>query len=75
MWTVDLPGGGKKESWMEIMGCGMVHPEVFRHAGYDYEKYSGFAFGMGLDRIAMVRHKIDSISHLYESDLRFLGQF
>ena len=45
------------------------------HAGYDYEQYSGFAFGMGLDRITMVRHKIDSISHLYESDLRFLGQF
>ena len=75
MWEVDLPGGGTKRNWMEIMGCGMVHPEVFRYANYDYEKYTGFAFGMGLDRIAMVRHKIDSISHLYESDLRFLEQF
>lgn len=66
---------GKKTEWLEIMGCGMVHPEVFRYAGYDYEKYTGYAFGMGVDRIAMVLHGIDTIHHLYDNDLRFLEQF
>ena len=61
--------------WLEILGCGMVHPEVFRYANYDYERYSGFAFGMGIDRLAILRHAIDSIQHLYENDLRFLEQF
>jgi phenylalanyl-tRNA synthetase alpha chain len=65
----------KHSGWIEIMGCGMVHPEVFRYAGYDSERYTGFAFGMGVDRIAMLRHAIDSIHHLYENDLRFLEQF
>jgi phenylalanyl-tRNA synthetase alpha chain len=65
----------KNSGWLELLGCGMVHPEVFKHAGYDYEKYSGFAFGMGIDRAAMLRHSIDSISHLYENDIRFLEQF
>jgi phenylalanyl-tRNA synthetase alpha chain len=66
---------GSRSRWLEMLGCGMVHPEVFRHAGYDSEKYTGYAFGMGVDRIAMVRHAIDSIHHLYENDLRFLRQF
>ncbi len=66
---------GSRSRWLEILGCGMVHPEVFRYAGYDSEKYTGYAFGMGLDRIAMVRHSIDSIHHLYDNDLRFLEQF
>ena len=65
----------KGSGWSELLGCGMVHPEVFRHAGYDYEKYSGFAFGFGIDRIAMQRHAIPSITHLFENDLRFLEQF
>lgn len=65
----------KNSGWLEILGCGMVHPEVFRYANYDYEQYSGFAFGLGLDRIAMLRHAIPSIGHLYENDLRFLEQF
>jgi len=65
----------KHSGWSELLGCGMVHPEVFRHAGYDYEKYTGFAFGFGIDRIAMQRHAIPSISHLFENDLRFLEQF
>lgn len=65
----------KNSGWLEILGCGMVHPEVFRYANYDYEKYAGFAFGLGLDRIAMLRHTIPSIGHLYENDLRFLEQF
>ena len=65
----------KNSGWLEILGCGMVHPEVFRYANYDYETYTGYAFGMGVERIAMLRHAISSISHLYENDLRFLEQF
>lgn len=66
---------GERSGWLEVGGCGMVHPEVFNYAGYDYERYTGYAFGMGIDRIVMVRHAIDSIQHLYENDLRFLEQF
>lgn len=65
----------KHSGWLEILGCGMVHPNVFRYAGYDYEMYTGYAFGMGVDRIAMLRHAISSISYLYENDVRFLEQF
>ena len=65
----------KNSGWLEILGCGMVHPEVFKYANYDYEQYSGFAFGIGLDRISMLRHSIPSIGHLYENDIRFLEQF
>ena len=65
----------KNSGWLEILGCGMVHPEVFRYAHYDYETYTGFAFGFGVDRIAMLRHAVSSISYLYENDLRFLEQF
>jgi phenylalanyl-tRNA synthetase alpha chain len=61
--------------WVEIMGAGMVHPEVFRHVGYDAERYTGFAFGMGPARIAMQRYRIPDIRLLYEADVRFLGQF
>lgn len=72
-------GGGcrmcKHSGWLEIGGCGMVHPNVFAHAGYDYEKYTGFAFGMGIDRIAILRHGISTIHHLFENDMRFLAQF
>ncbi|HNT89307.1 MAG TPA: phenylalanine--tRNA ligase subunit alpha, partial [Candidatus Hydrogenedentes bacterium] len=65
----------KHSGWLEILGCGMVHPNVFGYAGYDYETYTGYAFGMGVDRIAMLRHAISSISFLYENDVRFLEQF
>lgn len=65
----------KHSGWLEIGGCGMVHPNVFAHAGYDYEKYSGFAFGMGIDRIAILRHGISTIHHMFENDMRFLAQF
>jgi phenylalanyl-tRNA synthetase alpha chain len=65
----------KHQGWLEILGCGMVHPSVFRYAKYDYEQYTGFAFGLGVDRIAMLKHAINSIGHLYENDLRFLEQF
>lgn len=65
----------KRSGWLEVLGCGMVHPNVFGYAKYDYEKYTGYAFGMGVDRIAMLRHAISSISYLYENDVRFLEQF
>ena len=65
----------KHSGWLEILGCGMVDPHVFGYAGYDAEKYTGYAFGLGVDRIAMLRHAISSIGHLYENDLRFLEQF
>lgn len=65
----------KNSGWLEILGCGMVHPQVFRYANYDYEQYTGYAFGLGVDRIAMLKHAISSISHIYENDLRFCEQF
>ncbi|CAH0117877.1 MULTISPECIES: phenylalanine--tRNA ligase subunit alpha [unclassified Paenibacillus] len=65
----------KHTGWLEILGSGMVHPEVLRKGGYDPEVYSGFAFGMGPDRIAMLKYGIDDIRHLYTNDLRFLSQF
>jgi len=65
-------GGG---GWMEILGAGMVHPQVLRNGGYDPEEVSGFAFGMGPDRIAMLKHGIDDIRVLFTNDKRFLEQF
>ena len=67
------PGGG--EEWIEILGAGMVHPNVLAGVGYDPEVYTGFAFGIGIERIAMLRHGIDDIRHFYANDLRFLRQF
>ena len=61
--------------YIEILGCGMVHPSVLEECGIDSEKYTGFAFGMGLDRITMMRYEIDDIRYLYENDKRFLDQF
>ena len=61
--------------WLEVMGCGMIHPEVFRHVGIDARRYSGFAFGMGVERLAMLRHGIDDLRLFFENDLRFLRQF
>ena len=61
--------------WIEILGSGMIHPEVFRFVGYDSQKYSGFAFGMGVERITMLRFGIDDIRLFYENDMRFLEQF
>ncbi len=63
------------ERWMELLGCGMVHPEVLRRAGYDPERWTGFAFGMGIERAAMRRWDIHDIRWLVENDVRFLGQF
>lgn len=65
----------KYVGWLEILGSGMVHPHLYKYVGYDAEKYSGFAFGMGIDRIAILRHGIDDIRLFYENDVRFLRQF
>ncbi len=65
----------KRTGWMEIMGAGMVHPAVFEAAGYDPERYTGYAFGMGPARIAMARHRIPDMRLLYEGDVRFLERF
>jgi phenylalanyl-tRNA synthetase alpha chain len=65
----------KGTGWMEILGCGMVHPAVFEHSGLDAERYTGWAFGMGPHRIAMLRYGIPDIRLLYEGDMRFLEQF
>lgn len=65
----------KGTGWLEILGCGVVHPQVLRNGGYDPDEYSGFAFGMGPERIAMLKHGIDDIRLFYGSDLRFLQQF
>jgi len=64
-----------KGRWLEVMGCGMVDPNVFKAVGYDPEVYTGFAAGMGIERLAMVLHQIDDIRRFYNSDLRFLQQF
>ena len=65
----------KGEGWIEILGAGMVHPKVLQNCGVDPEVYSGFAFGMGLERIVMRRYNIDDLRLFYENDLRFLNQF
>jgi phenylalanyl-tRNA synthetase alpha chain len=65
----------KYSGWLEILGCGMVHPDVLANGGYDPTVFSGFAFGMGPARIAMLRHKIQDIRYFFANDLRFLGQF
>ncbi|GAB2799905.1 phenylalanine--tRNA ligase subunit alpha [Halomonas shantousis] len=61
--------------WLEVMGCGMVHPEVFRHSEIDAERYKGFAFGMGAERLAMLRYGVNDLRLFFENDLRFLRQF
>jgi len=65
----------KRSGWLEILGCGMVHPIVLQNGGYDPEIYTGFAFGMGPERIAMLRHRIEDIRYFWANDLRFLEQF
>ncbi|WP_341675404.1 phenylalanine--tRNA ligase subunit alpha [Niveibacterium sp. SC-1] len=67
--------GPNKGKWLEIAGCGVVHPKVLRHGGIDPERYTGFAFGMGLDRLTMLRYGVDDLRLFFENDLRFLSQF
>jgi phenylalanyl-tRNA synthetase alpha chain len=65
----------KQTGWIEIGGAGMVDPEVFRHVKYDAERYTGFAFGMGIDRMAMLRYGVSDIKLFYDGDVRFVRQF
>ena len=65
----------KESGWLEILGSGMVHPNVLRNVGYDPEEVTGWAFGMGVDRIALLKYEIDDIRLFFENDLRFLQQF
>jgi len=65
----------KNTGWLEVLGCGMIHPEVLRHVGIDSEKYSGYAFGMGVERLTMLRYGVNDLRLFFENDLRFLRQF
>ena len=65
----------KGTGWIEILGAGMVHPNVLEMAGFDSKKYQGFAFGIGAERIAMLKYGVDDIRHFYTNDVRFLHQF
>jgi len=64
-----------QSGWLEVLGCGMVHPRVFEYVGIDSERYTGFAFGMGVERLAMMRHGVNDLRLFFENDLRFLKQF
>jgi phenylalanyl-tRNA synthetase alpha chain len=72
---LDMPGNKLGGRWIEVMGAGMVHPNVLRGAGIDPELYQGFAFGMGIDRLAVLKYGIDDIRTMYNGDLRFVNQF
>jgi len=73
-WVIETPEGIKRR-WLEVGGCGMVHPEVFKHVNIDPEEYTGFAFGMGVERLAMLRYGVNDLRLFFENDLRFLQQF
>ena len=76
VWWEDADSDDESEGqWMEILGCGMVHPNVFESVDVDPERYTGYAVGMGVERMAMLRHGIDDIRIFYENDIRFLDQF
>jgi len=64
-----------RDRWIEMMGAGMVHPSVLKNSGVDPKLYQGFAFGMGLDRVALLRWEIDDVRHMHSADLRFINQF
>jgi phenylalanyl-tRNA synthetase alpha chain len=76
-WQCDGAGCGmcKKTGWIELGGCGMVHPSVFEAVGYDAERYTGFAWGIGIERVAILRYRVEDIRLFFENDLRFLEQF
>lgn len=69
----ELPDGSSR--WLEVLGCGMVHPQVLRNCGIDPERYTGFAFGMGVERLAMLRYGVNDLRAFFENDIRFLAQF
>jgi len=70
---VDIRWG--ENNWLEILGCGMVHPKVLQNVNIDPEEYTGFAFGIGMDRLAMLRYGINDLRLFFDNDIRFLGQF
>jgi phenylalanyl-tRNA synthetase alpha chain len=76
-WACDGAGCSmcKRSGWLEILGCGMVHPAVFEAVGYDPERYTGFAWGIGIERVAILRYQVEDIRLFYENDVRFLEQF
>jgi phenylalanyl-tRNA synthetase alpha chain len=76
-WRCDGAGCAmcKRTGWLEVGGCGMVHPAVFESVGYDAERYTGFAWGIGVERVAILRHQVQDIRLFFENDLRFLEQF
>jgi phenylalanyl-tRNA synthetase alpha chain len=76
-WQCDGAGCGmcKRSGWIEILGCGMVHPAVFEAVGYDAERYTGLAWGIGIERVAILRYQVEDIRLFFENDLRFLEQF
>ena len=65
----------KQSGWIEVLGCGMVHPRVFEFVGVDNERFTGFAFGLGVERFAMMRYGVTDLRTFFENDLRFLRQF
>jgi phenylalanyl-tRNA synthetase alpha chain len=65
----------KRTGWVELLGCGLIHPNVLKAGGIDPARWSGFAFGLGVDRLCMMRHAIDDIRHFAAGDVRFLAQF
>ena len=65
----------KRTTWIELLPCGLIHPNVLKAGGIDPEEWSGFAFGLGLSRLVMLRHNIDDVRHLLDGDVRFLEQF
>ena len=71
-WGKNADGSTK---WLEVLGCGMVHPKVFEYSGIDSKKYTGFAFGMGVERFAMLRYGVNDLRQFFDNDLRFLSQF
>ncbi|RLA02273.1 MAG: phenylalanine--tRNA ligase subunit alpha, partial [Gammaproteobacteria bacterium] len=66
---------GSDGAWLEVLGCGMVHPNVLEKVGIDSEKYTGYAFGMGVERLTMLRYGVKDLRMFFENDLRFLRQF
>ena len=72
---IRMPDGPNAGKWLEVLGSGMVHPEVFKSVGFDSQKYTGYAFGMGVERLAMLRYGVSDLRSFFENDLRFLKQF
>ena len=68
-------GSGADAKWLEVLGCGMVHPQVLRNSGVDPDRYQGYAFGMGIERLAMLRYGVHDLRLFFENDVRFLRQF